>query len=71
MKPIKASRIAIIPLAINGAFELYDKPSKKLTLGQTISLTIGQPIDAKTYAKHDKDSLLEDAYNAMQALLKP
>lgn len=63
------AKATIIPLAINGAFELYDRKTKKITLNQKVSLTIGKPIDPTNYDKHDKDKLVADAHQCMEMLL--
>lgn len=63
------TKATLIPLAIDGAFELYDNRTKKITLNQKITLTLGEPIDSTSYAIHDKDSLLADAHKAMSHLL--
>lgn len=63
------TRATLIPLAIEGAFELYDNRTKKVTLNQKITLTLGKPIDSTAYAIHDKDGLLTDAHQAMSGLL--
>jgi len=63
------AKATLIPLAITGAFELYDKKTKKITLNQKVTLSIGTPIDATTYKKNEKDQLVSDAHQAMKALL--
>lgn len=63
------TRATLIPLAIGGAFELYDNRTKKIQLNRKITLTLGEPIDSTEYAMHDKDSLLADAHKAMSSLL--
>ena len=63
------TKATLIPLAIDGAFELYDNRTKKITLNCKITLRLGKPIDSTNYAIHDKDSLLADAHKAMSHLL--
>ncbi len=65
------TKATLIPLAIEGAFELYDSDTKRVRLNQKIKLTIGEPIDSTEYAKHDKESLMADAHKTMSILLEP
>ncbi len=64
------SEAIIIPLAIKGAFDIYDSNSKVITLEQSISLNIGKPINAKLFTIEQKDELNQQAHQAMVELLK-
>lgn len=62
------SRLPLIPVAIRGSFEAM--PPSAISLTHTpIQVTIGQPIETKALTDKDRETLLQDAHDRIQALL--
>lgn len=51
----------IIPVGIKGAYDVMPARTTQLNLGRTITLNIGEAIDASEYTMKDKDALIERA----------
>ena len=62
------SRLPLIPVAIRGSFEAMPPGAMSLT-HTPIKVTIGQPIETKALTDKDRESLLQDAHDRIQALL--
>ncbi|MFB0517312.1 MAG: lysophospholipid acyltransferase family protein [Candidatus Neomarinimicrobiota bacterium] len=62
------SRLPLVPVAVQGAFEAV--PPNSLSLTHTpIRVTIGQPIETKDLTDADREFLLQSARASIQALL--
>ena len=59
----------IIPIGIQGTYDLLAAKSIQLKLGQTISVKIGVPIEASDYAIADKLNLLKRSEQSVKNLL--
>lgn len=62
------SRMPLVPMAVRGALEAMPPGSMSLT-HTPIQVTIGQPIETKGLTDKDRDALLQQARNTIQALL--
>jgi 1-acyl-sn-glycerol-3-phosphate acyltransferase len=58
----------IIPVGIKGAYDIMPAKTTELNLGQTITLNIGEAIDASEYTMKDKEALIERAEKVIAEL---
>lgn len=63
------SRLPLVPMAVQGAFEALPPNSMSLT-HMPIKVTIGQPMETRELMDKDRDTLLEQARERVQALLE-
>jgi len=52
--------VPIIPISINGTYQVWPAKSLKLTPGSVV-VRIGKPIDSSNYSKHVIKNFVEDA----------
>lgn len=60
----------IIPVGIKGAYDIMPPKTTDLNLGRTITLNIGEPIDASEYTMANKDELIQRAEAVVTELTK-
>jgi len=63
------SQLPLVPMAICGAIEALPPGAWVLTR-TPIRVTIGQPIETKALTDKDRESLLQDAHDRIQTLLR-
>ena len=59
----------IVPVAIRDIHRVLPARSWRLNLGQQVTVSIGQPIDASAYSRENLDALMAQTRQAMQHLL--
>jgi len=64
-----ATGATIIPIGIRGASDILPARTHRFNLNQHAELHIGQPIDAAKYTLADKDILLHEVHQSIQALV--
>ena len=62
------SRLPLVPVAIQGAFEALPPHSMSLTR-TPIKVRIGQPIETEVLTEEDRESLIKNAHDRIQELL--
>lgn len=65
------SKATIIPIGIQGAFDILPAKTFELDMDQTAEIHIGKPIDAAQYTIEDKDELIKVVHEAVQNLTNP
>lgn len=50
----------IIPIGINGADKVLPAKSRKYSLNETVTLTVGKPLDTKNYNLEDRDVIIQN-----------
>jgi 1-acyl-sn-glycerol-3-phosphate acyltransferase len=60
----------IVPLAIVGADKILKKGQYRINLSQKVTVHVGRPIDASSYALENKDKLIETVRGEMSTLLQ-
>lgn len=61
----------IVPVAITGAWSVVPPKSFRLRLGQRVEVEFGQPIDASAYGMENRDALMREVRDWMEARVSP
>lgn len=61
------SGVAVCPVTIEGSGRLMPKNSWKVQTGGEVHVVIGKPIDASSYAPHERERLMRDVRNQIIA----
>lgn len=63
------AKATIIPIGIRGAFNILPARSLRINLNQKAEIHIGKPLDASKFTIENKDTLIQETYEAIKELI--
>lgn len=64
------AKATIIPIAINGAFDILPARTTQFNINQVAEINIGKPVDASQYTFETRDELIQLVYQEIKGMLK-